>query len=156
MEKSTGRHLHIEPAVRGAVRCTIRKVLNLLSKHRATLSIFRECRKKPNISFEVIMDLKSVCVCVCVCSIRAAEYLSLSPLRCPFISPEHHIGGADNWTLALFFYIKFKGFFFLFIFFLRRAESLLRKLTKHDYMHIKVEYSFMVYKSKSAASHPAE
>lgn len=35
----------------------------------------------------------------------------MSPLGCPFISPEHHTGGADNWTLALFFYIKFKGFF---------------------------------------------
>lgn len=31
-------------------------------------------------------------------------------LKCAFILPEYHIGGADIWTSALFFYIKFKGF----------------------------------------------
>lgn len=51
-------------------------------------------------------------VCVCVWLFHQGSRISqalVSPLRYPFISPEYHIVGADNWTWALFFYIQFKG-----------------------------------------------
>lgn len=60
---------------------------------------FQGMLKKPisALKSKAIMDLRTLCVCVSVrrpvCSIRAAEYLK--HLRCPFISPEYHVGGAD-------------------------------------------------------------
>lgn len=51
-------------------------------------------------------------VCVCVWLFHQGSRISqalVSPLRYPFILPEYHIVGADNWTWALFFYIQFKG-----------------------------------------------
>lgn len=74
-------------------------------------------------------------------------------IKVSFYFTRKHIGGADNWTRALFFYIRFKGKYFS-IFLDGLCYCITR--TKPVYEHIKVDSHFGgVNQTNGAALHPA-
>lgn len=109
METNIGKHLHLCVALRGAVHIT-----GGITFTQQTQSNPLHCQKKLEktsaLKSKAIIDngLRSVRLSVPSGQQNISQAL-VSPLRCPFISPEYHIGGADNWTWTLVSYIKFKG-----------------------------------------------
>lgn len=109
METNIKKHLHLGVAVMGAVH--IAWGIKFAQQTQSNpLHCQKELEKTSALKSKAIMDNGLRSVCLSVPSGKQTIFRALvSPLRCPFISPECHIGGPDNWTWALASYIKFKG-----------------------------------------------